>query len=227
MKRSRAFTLIELLVVITIIAILAGLLLPAVSTAQRKAQSAACVNNLKQLGLATQCYWDDNNSRLQGISGTTDAGLLASQSWTVVILPYAKSKHLFIDPGWPAYAPPLAIEYYLNLLPGYVATDRSGDLFPVDSKQITSPSLFVLMSEYLDLNAGSELDPTNEKSDETGFSSCAGGNGSQSCAWYPPPHQGMVNVLFADGHVGALNRYADGQMTYWYDTNANWSAVHP
>ena len=82
MNERRGFTLIELLVVIAIIAVLMGILMPALQRVKKQAQATTCLNNLKQIGLAAILYAEDYDSFIPRGAGGGDA------IWFVQFLPY-------------------------------------------------------------------------------------------------------------------------------------------
>ncbi|MFM7097507.1 MAG: DUF1559 domain-containing protein [Gemmataceae bacterium] len=96
--RSKGFTLIELLVVIAIIAILIGLLLPAVQKVREAASKMKCQNNLKQLSLGFHSYHDVHKKLPPGMSpGTVNYGDLYCcwGTWQVAILPFIEQEAAF------------------------------------------------------------------------------------------------------------------------------------
>lgn len=90
-RKARAFTLIELLVVVAIIAALAALLLPALSSARERARTIACVSSLRQIGMCLQLYADDYEGHLcpTGTRFNPSACSGGDKQWFLFLAPYA------------------------------------------------------------------------------------------------------------------------------------------
>jgi prepilin-type N-terminal cleavage/methylation domain-containing protein/prepilin-type processing-associated H-X9-DG protein len=84
--RRRGFTLVELLVVIAVIGVLVGLLLPAVQAARAAARVTSCINNMRQIGLATHMFADSNHGRFPQ---NVHAG--SGKSWVYSLSPYVEA----------------------------------------------------------------------------------------------------------------------------------------
>jgi prepilin-type N-terminal cleavage/methylation domain-containing protein/prepilin-type processing-associated H-X9-DG protein len=219
----RAFTLIELLVVIAIIAILASLLLPALSRAKYKAWTLSCTSNLKQVGLGLRMFADDNEDRFPLSGGSikwnlTDPNSL-SNGWMQQVFAYVRNTNAYHCPG-NAQLPvknQSPFNYFSGTRAAFVAA--GGQRAALNSRQILFPAAHVLGGDTIDSAQYFWRDDA-DKDDYT--QNCVGGetNGTPSVEW--KAHDNGQDILFADGHVKWYKRYNPNEMTFRYDTVHGW-----
>jgi prepilin-type N-terminal cleavage/methylation domain-containing protein len=226
---SQGFTLIELLVVIAIICILAGLLMPAVSTARRQSNDTKCISNLRQLGVGILAYATDHDSTLPGPCPTGMGTTLSSSAKTQLIYflqPYlglpkptttAYHPEILHCPAADALAAQKGLQWYNltlmaayanNTLPpskNYMSKQALGDS---DSTPALPP--LRLGSIFAAINPAVTTTPGGSAATPSEIPVIREIDGSLSTTWpWPvaatPFHGDHENCLFLDWHVGRLN----------------------
>ena len=188
MERS-GFTLIELLVVVAIIAILAALLLPALSKAREKARQAACLSNLKQMGLALILYVQDNDDRFPwGSTNSRNTG-----QWWAELNDYLRNNKVFKCPSdrTGAYS-----YQYLSYAYNRYGMDKSAGPGTTEFKlsRVKQPSLRIFVTDRGDSSKNSQA-PT-----------VLPGNATYKVGVL---HSGRTNAVFVDGHSESRTVVAD------------------